>query len=181
MNDYLGEDLASHVSEIYSPPRVTGLAKGLGLVPGMVLDLTVNDPDDDMPWDFNVERKRNKALKLMFTRRSLLLIGRPMCSSFSRLQNLNWGRMLPSEVTKVKEYGENHIKLALKMYNLQHEMGLYYLHEHPASATSWRREDVQELIKKTGGHKVVSDMCVCLGWYRRMSGAQPWSRNQRHS
>ena len=62
------EGIASHVSEIYSPPRVTALAKGLGLIPGMALDLTVDDPDDGKPWDFNVASKRQKALHQIFTK-----------------------------------------------------------------------------------------------------------------
>ena len=36
MNVLLKEDdIHSHVTEVYSPPRVIGLASGLGLVPGM--------------------------------------------------------------------------------------------------------------------------------------------------
>ena len=44
-----------HVSEIYSPPRVTTVAQKMRLIPGLALDLTVNDPADDKPWDFNDE------------------------------------------------------------------------------------------------------------------------------
>ena len=40
MNHLIRLDVESHVSEVYSPPRVTGLAKGLGLVPGMAFDLS---------------------------------------------------------------------------------------------------------------------------------------------
>ena len=54
MNDQLGErDVHSHVSEVYSPPRVTGLCASLGLLPGMALDLSSVDPDDGKTWDFN--------------------------------------------------------------------------------------------------------------------------------
>mgnify|MGYP003322403897 FL=1 len=57
-------DFTTHVSEIYSPPRVTGLAGKMGLDPGMALDLSVVDPDDGKPWDFNDASKRKKALHL---------------------------------------------------------------------------------------------------------------------
>ena len=44
MNSLVTErDVHAHVSEIYSPPRVTGLASGLGLIPGMALDLSAVD------------------------------------------------------------------------------------------------------------------------------------------
>jgi hypothetical protein len=153
-------DIHAHVSEIYSPPRVTGLASSLGLIPGMALDLSVVDPDDGKPWDFNDPQKRSKALKRVFTERSLLLIGSPMCSSFSRLQNLNWGRMDPEEVERVKSYGRKHLRFACKLYALQHELNLYFLHEHPASARSWEEPCVKKLMELTKVTRVVSDMCV---------------------
>ena len=130
------EGVSSHVSEIYSRPRVTSMAEQLGLIPGMSLDLATVDPDDGKPWDFNVREKREKALKLVFTRRSLLLIGSPMCSAFSQIQSLNWSRMSPEKVLEVKEYGRKHLEFCLKLYNLQMELGLYFLHEHPAHASS---------------------------------------------
>ena len=44
------------ILEIYSPKRVNGIAEKLGLIPGMSLDLTVNDVDGK-PWDFNIQSK----------------------------------------------------------------------------------------------------------------------------
>ena len=105
MNKQLGSiEVHAHVSEIYSPPRVTSLCEKFGLIRGMAFYLSVPDPDDGLPWDFNDPAKRKKALDLVFTRRSLLLIGSPMCSAFSKLQNMNWSRMTSEEVSKVKEY-----------------------------------------------------------------------------
>ncbi len=88
-------DICEHVSEAHSPPRVTGLCEGLGLFPGAAFDLSVVDLDDGKPWDFNDPQKRRKALLRMFKTRSLLLIGSPMRSAFSKLHKLNWGRMTP--------------------------------------------------------------------------------------
>ena len=107
---------------MYSPPRVTGLCANLGLLPGMALDSSSVDPDDGKAWDFNDPEKRHKALKRVFTERSLLLVGSPMCSSFSRLQHLNWGRMSPDEVKRVREYGRKHLQFACKLYTLQKEL-----------------------------------------------------------
>ena len=62
MNSLMSErDIQTHVSEIYSPPRVTGLASGLGLIPGMALDLSTVDPDDGKAWDFNNPEKEKSA------------------------------------------------------------------------------------------------------------------------
>ncbi len=55
------------VAEIYSPPRVTRAISSMpecGLVPGFALDLTCTDPDDGMPWDFDVKEKREKAMEI---------------------------------------------------------------------------------------------------------------------
>ena len=54
-----------HVTEPYSPPRVSEIAKKLGLIPGMAFDITVNHPDDDRPWDFNDPEKADKARKII--------------------------------------------------------------------------------------------------------------------
>ncbi len=152
--------IADHVSEVYFPPRVTGLCEGMGLIPGAALDLSIVDPDDGRPWDFNDPRKRTKALRRIFKTRSLLLIGSPMCSAFSNLQHLNLGRMTSQEIEKVKEYGRKHLDFAVKLYNLQLEMGLYFLHEHPEGASSWQEPEIKKLMKQPGVTRVVSDMCV---------------------
>ena len=52
------------VAEIYSPPRVTKLieqVRSKHILPGFAFDITVVDPDDGLPWDFNLESKRSKA------------------------------------------------------------------------------------------------------------------------
>ena len=57
------KDLSNvHVSEVYSPPRVTAIANRFNLTPGFALDLTKNDPDDGLPWHFSRSEKRDKAI-----------------------------------------------------------------------------------------------------------------------
>ena len=51
------------VSEIYSPPRVSAVAKlcpSYGILPGFALDLTTNDHDGRC-WDFDEEEMRKRA------------------------------------------------------------------------------------------------------------------------
>ena len=55
-----GKEKPFHVAEVYSPPRVTAHAWKLGLNPGFALDLTVPDPVDGLPWDFNSQVKRER-------------------------------------------------------------------------------------------------------------------------
>ena len=74
------------VSEIYSPPRVTDLIRKMRsrhVMPGFAFDITVVDPDDNMPWDFSLKEKRDKARQLIREQRPYLLIGSPKCTQFS--------------------------------------------------------------------------------------------------
>ena len=48
------------------------------LLPGWSLDLTVSDPDDGEPWDFNKQEKRDKAESIINGKKALLFIGSPM-------------------------------------------------------------------------------------------------------
>ncbi len=61
MNETLRrEGIESPIMEVYSPPRVNGMASALGLASGLSLDLTELDPEDGMPWDFTKRGKREK-------------------------------------------------------------------------------------------------------------------------
>ena len=69
--------LRAVVSEIYSPPRVSAVAKmcpSYGVLPGFALDLTTHD-DDGRHWDFDEEEMRTRAWKKIEKEQPLLLIG----------------------------------------------------------------------------------------------------------
>jgi hypothetical protein len=160
MNKVLAEEGFEYsIIEAYSPKRVTAMGDLLGLMPGMALDLTTLDTDGK-PWDFNDEQKREKAKKMIKEKKALLLIGSPMCAAFSQLQHLNFGRMTPEDVEKVKEHGRRHLEFSLELYRLQHENGLYFLHEHPFNAASWEHEGVKELLTLPDVVKIKSHMCA---------------------
>jgi hypothetical protein len=127
------EGVGSPVMEIFSPSRVNGMAARLGIVPGMSLDLTTNDPDDGRPWDFSDPNKRKKALDKVLAKEALLVIGSPLCKSFSNLQNWNFKRMDPEKVKRMKKEGMDHLKFCMMLYRIQVENGMYFLHEHPPS------------------------------------------------
>ena len=92
MIDMIMAVFKNHVSEIYSPPRVTALAKQYGLKEGFALDLSVCDEDGN-PWDFDVPEMRERAKALVREMKPSLLIGSPMCTAFSVLQFLNRERL----------------------------------------------------------------------------------------
>lgn len=117
-----GERVAFHVREFYSPARVNSTAKWMGAIPGMSFYMTTVDPDDGQPWDFNNQEKAFKAEEIIKTRRTLLLIGSPMCAAFSQLQSLNFRKMNPEELAKLIEYGSRHLEWCVDLYNTQRNM-----------------------------------------------------------
>ena len=83
--------------EVFSKPRVHGMANRLGIIPGASLEFTSVDPEDGMPWDFNNEAKCKKALDMVISKRAFLVIGSPMCKAFSKLMSWNWKGMDPKK------------------------------------------------------------------------------------
>ena len=153
-----GRDVQFHVTEVYSPPRVTAMAKRMNMVPGMALDMTTMD-DDGLPWDFNNPDKVEKAKWIIKNKRAMLVIGSPMCAAFSQLQRINFSKMSEADRNTVVEYGKRHLEVCLELYAIQMNQGLYFLHEHPWNAASWQHEGIQQMLNRRGVTKVRGDMC----------------------
>lgn len=113
-----------------------------------------------MPWGFNVVSKREKAEEMVRANMSLLLIVSPMCAAFSRLQRLNDPKMTQQMVREIMEYGVMHVGLCMRLCRIQHENGLYFLFEHPATVTSWDNRLVKKLLATPGVERVVGHMCM---------------------
>ena len=126
-----------HVSEVWSPPRVTALASEYVLSPDMAYDIETKD-DLGNPWDFDKPEQRNKCINEILTQKPAFLIGSPMCTAFSILQGLNRSKMDPIKWEALWNKGVRHMLFAIKLYRIQHDAGRFFLHEHPASASSWR-------------------------------------------
>ncbi len=129
------------VTELYSPERVVQVARNMGLKGGLSFDLTNG-------WDFNLQTDRDAAWNYIVTNRPLMVIGSPMCTLFSQLQNLR--KISPEGDANFEVRLENaimHLKFCIKVYRRQSSEGMYYLHEHPATATSWQVQEMQELAQ----------------------------------
>ena len=144
-----GRDVKFHVTEVYSPERVNEVVKQWGLIPGMSLDLTTNDPDDNKSWDFNDMGKANKARDIVENKRAVLLIGSPLYPAFSSWQHLDFSKMIPAQIREKVEYGVRHLEFALKLCEIQRKSRLYFLHEHPAYATSWMHVGLKEMSERS--------------------------------
>ena len=69
------------MAEVYSPPRMTEVARQLGMKAGFALDLTNKDEEGNQ-WDFSKEKMRAKALRLVDEERPAILILSPPYTMF---------------------------------------------------------------------------------------------------
>ena len=146
------------VAEVYSPPRVTRMAASMGLRAGWALDLITHD-EDGRPWDFDKLEMRNRAARKVLSDKPTLLIGSPLCTAFSQMNNLNYPKMDPMEVERRLAYGRRHLEFCTRLYDIQWRSGRYVLHEHPAEADPWHEQCINRLLRKHGVIRVNGDLC----------------------
>ena len=104
-----------HVSEIFSPKRVTKTAAKIGLNPGSAFDLNEVDPTDGKPWNFNDRNKCEKAFETIKQEKPYLLIGSPPCRAFNSLFQSNVSRMDPAQVKSVVREGVRHVMFCIEL------------------------------------------------------------------
>ena len=150
------------ITEIYSPPRVTHMASLLPnykLLPGFAFDISCADPDDGKPWDFDQQEKRDKARRKIREQKPLWLVGSPMCTAWCSWQRLNRLRRDPEVCRRELVRARIHLDFVMELYREQVEGGRFFLHEHPASASSWMEQCVNEIRELEGVDVVTADQC----------------------
>jgi hypothetical protein len=151
------------VAEMYSPPRVTTEAKKFGLSVGEAMDLTTG-------WDFTKSEDRDRAVKYIDEHKPKLIVGSPMCKMFSQLQRMTrW----TSEKQRRWREDRDHLKFMAEVYKKQVENGRWFLHEHPASASSWSLQEIQAVLNMEGVGMVTGDQC--------MYGLKTWGMNGKEA
>jgi hypothetical protein len=144
------------VAELYSPPRVTATLPRLGLTAGSTFDLHADA--SGAVWDFTRASDRKRAWDRLRAEEPFLVIGSPPCTMFSRLQlNLNAGKMGKAEWERRLRAAEVLLVFAAAVYALQVRAGRHFLHEHPATATSWTHPAIVKLRAKPSVDVVVAD------------------------
>ena len=116
---------------------MTHVVSEIGLRAAWSLDLTNVDPEDGLPWDFNLEVERKRATALLERDKPLLLVACPMCKDFRGLQNVNFAKVTREEVKEKLNSAMTHVKFALDMCLRQYRAGRFLIFEHPTSASSW--------------------------------------------
>ena len=87
----------------------------MGLRRGWSLDLTTRTPDGEA-WDFRKASMRKMARELAEKTQPLMVIGSPMCTPYSAIQNLNKGRRDPKTVARELVEAELHMRFCFEVY-----------------------------------------------------------------
>ncbi len=53
-----------------------------------------------------------------------------------------------------------HLRFCAKLYRIQMEQGLYFLHEHPAHAKSWKDPEIERRVNNYRVKTVTGNMCM---------------------
>ena len=124
------------------------------LVAGQTYDVKVN-PALDLTRTTVQEQTRVSIAK----EDPMILIGAPPCTVFSPMQNINQKHQQGPTWEQKYQEGCDMLQFASQCYWDQIERGMFFLHEHPATASSWNMECIAEIAAHPGVYTVVCDMC----------------------
>ncbi|CAE7266283.1 unnamed protein product [Symbiodinium natans] len=123
------------VMEVYSPPRMTPWAKQYGFQAAEALDLATG-------WDFNLQRHRAEAVRLVASHRPALVLLCPQCTFATTLRFLTNYKRDPDVVDREEAEGQRHTDFAVRLAIIQHEAGRGFLFEqslgNPIHCASWQ-------------------------------------------
>ena len=123
------------------------------------LDLRTAKPDGD-PWDFSKLIDRELARFMIDEQKPTWVIGSPPCTFFNAWnQGINHRRMDPKRVETLRREAVMHLHFVAGLYKLQVDGGRHFLHEHPATATSWSDPWIKRLLQHPKISALVSDQC----------------------
>ena len=127
---------ARDVSEVYPPPRVTVMARKMGLSGGWALDLTTGG-DQGEPLDFGRREHRRKVKELARKSKPLLLVGSPERRWFSALQN----HRDPEAAAEAFGKAIEHMEFVCQLYEMQVARGdIFFMNTprvHQAGKRKW--------------------------------------------
>ena len=72
---------------------------------------------------------------------------------------MNYPKMDQAKVRELLAEGRLHLNFMCSIYRRQQAKGKYYLHEHPATALSWKEDAVEALARHPLSKVVVADQC----------------------
>ena len=124
------------------------------------LDLATSKPNGE-PWNFLLSADRRQAKQMIEEADPDWVILSPPCTVFCRLnENLNFPKMPPAKVKRLKENGRKLLHFAISIAMGRLKKGKHFLLEHPASASSWKDGWMERLARVPGVVKVTADQCM---------------------
>ena len=78
---------------------------------------------------------------------------------FSPMQNINQKHQIGETWERKKQEGMDLLIFATQCYWDQIERGMFFLHEHRATASSWNTECIMQLMAHPGVYVTTGDMC----------------------
>ena len=124
------------------------------------MDLRTCKPDGN-PWNFDLREDRRLAREMIDKEEPTWLIGSPPCTAFS-LWNVAMNYPKAPDQEAVKEAiarGRRHLRFCTSLYRKQLKAGRHFVHEHPATALSWKDSHIMSLARDPLVHVVVADQC----------------------
>ena len=73
---------------------------------------------------------------------------------------MNYPKIDRDKVQRTIEEDKTHLNFVVSLYRNQMLKGKYFLHEHPATALSWKEDTVLALILSPSVHTVVAGQCM---------------------
>ena len=147
-----GSGVAIDFVELFNPGNFTACAQELS--PGIIIDMSV-DPEKDMRVDTYRVQARHDITKCD----PLIVLAAPPCTVFSSMQNTNQKHHGTPEWEKKCEDGLTLLQFSVDVCWDQISRGKFFLHEHPATASSWDLPMIRELAEHLGVTIVTGDMC----------------------
>ena len=149
--------------EVYGKGNIVAASHGprrnLNIDGLRAFDLRTVKPDGEA-WNFSKPADRRLAKRIIEEEKPTWLIGSPPCTFYSAWnQGINHKRMSPERVESLRLEAVQHLHFVIGLYKAQVDNGRHFLHEHPATATSWSDPWMVRLLEHPKIATVTSDQC----------------------
>jgi hypothetical protein len=143
---------ADDFMEMFSQARIVPVVQGLGLQ-------AIRSMDKLTGWDLTQKKVVENAMEDFWKRCPAVAMLSPPCTIFSKMQDTNWQRMEPEKLKAQAKEGVFLLNVAIWFAKYQHECGRKFILEHPATAKSWSRDEMKQLMALDGVYQVLFDQC----------------------
>ena len=114
------------------------------------------------------------------TEKPTWIIGSPPCTFFSAWnQGINHRKMSPERVEALRVEAVRHLHYMAGLYKLQLSAGRHFLHEHPATASSWSDPWIMRLLNHPKFRHLCRINASMVYLLRMLMDCQCPPRNQR--